>query len=65
MITRVPFGDWSEDGHKVHADVWVSIPEWDSIPKAQEKIKQKYGQDFFKTTFISAKLSLPFGGKYV
>jgi hypothetical protein len=49
MITRVPFGDWSEDGHKVHADVWVSIPEWDSIPKAQEKIKQKYGQDFFKT----------------
>ena len=49
MITRVPFGDWSEDGHKVHADVWVSVPEWDSIPKAQEKIKQKYGQDFFKT----------------
>ena len=41
MITRIPFGDWSGDGHKEYKDVWVTVPEWDSIPKAQAKIKQK------------------------
>ena len=49
MITRIPFGDWSGDGHKEYKDVWVTIPEWDSIPKAQAKIKQRYGEDFFDT----------------
>ena len=49
MIMRVPFGDWSGDGHGNSPDVWVNSPFWDTIPKAQEDIKAQYGEDFFKT----------------
>ena len=49
MIMRVPFGDWSKDGHGESNDIWVNSPAWDTIPKAQEDIKAQYGEDFFKT----------------
>lgn len=49
MIMRVPFGDWSCDGHKQKGDIWVSVPTWDSIPKAQSRVRAQYGDDFFRT----------------
>ncbi len=49
MIMRVPFGDWSKDGHGIYREVWVSVPTWDSIPKAQAYVKDHYGEDFFRT----------------
>lgn len=49
MIMRVPFGDWSKNGHGIFREVWVSVPTWDSIPKAQARVKAQYGNDFFKT----------------
>ena len=45
MIMRVPFGDWSDDGHKQKRDIWVSVPTWDSISNAQARIKEQYGDD--------------------
>lgn len=49
MIMRVPFGDWSGDGHKIYREVWVSSPNWNTIPNTQTLICHKYGSDFFRT----------------
>ena len=43
----IPFGDWSEDGHGKYEKVLVDAPSMELLRDAQEKIQQKYGENFF------------------
>lgn len=47
MRMRIPFGDWSDDGHGMYEEVFVDAPSMEHLLKAQEKIKSIYGKDFF------------------
>lgn len=47
MKAYLPFGDWSGDGHSRYEDVLVDIKSMDDISLAQQKIRQKYGDNFF------------------
>lgn len=48
MKAYLPFGDWSGDGHGQYDDILIDINSMDDLLMAQEKIKQQYGEDFFK-----------------
>lgn len=47
MRMRIPFGDWSDDGHGMYEEVFVDAPSMEHLLKAQIKIKSIYGEDFF------------------
>ena len=60
MKAYLPFGDWSGDGHGQYDDILVDINSMDDLLIAQEKIKQQYGETFFKdyaNTYDTPKLS--------
>lgn len=60
MKAYLPFGDWSNDGHGQYDDILVDINSMDDLLMAQEKIKQQYGETFFKdyaNTYDTPKLS--------
>lgn len=44
---HLPFGDWSGDGHREYRIVPVMCEDKDTFKKAEDKIKEKYGQYFF------------------
>lgn len=47
MKFYIPFGDWSDDGHGKYENLLVEAPSMEGLLKAQEKIKERYGKDFF------------------
>lgn len=47
MKFYIPFGDWSDDGHGKYENLLVEAPSMEGLLIAQEKIKEKYGKDFF------------------
>lgn len=47
MIGYLPFGDYWHDGHGQYTLLLVEVPDELSVFKAQQKIKQKYGVNFF------------------
>ena len=47
MKMYLPFGDWSGDGHKQWDKVLIEAPSMEHLLNAQNKIKEKYGEDFF------------------
>lgn len=47
MKFYIPFGDWSHDGHGMCENVLVEAESMDKLYKAVDKIKEKYGKDFF------------------
>lgn len=44
---HLPFGDWSGDGHREYKIVPVMCEDKDTFKKAENKIKEKYGEYFF------------------
>ena len=48
MKMYLPFGDWSGDGHCRSEKILIDAPNMDYLLQAQIKIKEKYGQDFFR-----------------
>lgn len=44
---HLPFGDWSGDGHREYRVIPVMCEDKDTFKKAEDKIKEKYGQYFF------------------
>ena len=48
MKAYLPFGDWSQDGHKQYETILVEIDNMKDLLKAQKKIMEIYGSDFFK-----------------
>lgn len=48
MKAYLPFGDWPGDGHCQYDDILVDINSMNDLLIAQEKIKQQYGETFFK-----------------
>lgn len=48
MKMYLPFGDWSGDGHKQYEKVLIDAPSMKHLLNAQEKIKNKYGENFFE-----------------
>ena len=48
MKAYLPFGDWSEDGHRYCDKVLVSINSIEEVGKAQDAIREKYGADLFE-----------------
>lgn len=48
MRMLLPFGDWSEDGHCKYSAMEIEAPSMEHLLNAENKIKAKYGKDFFK-----------------
>ena len=48
MLMFLPFGDWSDDGHGEYDLVQIEAPSMKHLYNAEQKIKEKYGKDFFK-----------------
>ncbi len=48
MQFYIPFGDWSDDGHGKYTKVLVEAPSMELLLEAENKIKDKYGKDFFE-----------------
>lgn len=48
MKMLLPFGDWSEDGHCKYDLIEIEAPSMEHLLNAENKIKAKYGKDFFK-----------------
>lgn len=48
MKFYIPFGDWSQDGHRQYEKVLVEAPSMEGLLEAEKKIKEKYGEDFFE-----------------
>lgn len=48
MKMYIPFGDWSDDGHGRYEKVLVDAPSLEHVKTAQDKIIEKYGQEFFE-----------------
>lgn len=48
MKMYLPFGDWSNDSHGRYEKVLIDAPSMEHLLKAQEKIKEKYGDSFFE-----------------
>ena len=48
MKFYIPFGDWSQDGHCQYEKVLVEAPSMEVLLEAEKKIKEKYGEDFFR-----------------
>ena len=48
MKFYIPFGNWSQDGHGYYEKVSVEAPTMEGLLEAEKKIKEKYGEDFFK-----------------
>ena len=44
---HLPFGDWSGDGHREFRIIPVMCEDKDTFKKAEDKIKEKYGEYFF------------------
>ena len=44
---HLPFGDWSGDGHREYRVIPVMCEDKDTFKKAEDKIKEKYGEYFF------------------
>ena len=44
---HLPFGDWSGDGHREFRVIPVRCEDKDTFAKAENKIKEKYGERFF------------------
>ena len=47
MKMYLPFGDWSEDGHKQYKKILIDAPSMEHLLEAQYKIKDWYGNSFF------------------
>lgn len=48
MKMFLPFGDWSKDGHCKYNTMEIEAPSMEHLLNAENKIKAKYGEDFFK-----------------
>nr|DAJ96727.1 MAG TPA: hypothetical protein [Caudoviricetes sp.] len=48
MKMLLPFGDWSEDGHCKYDLIEIEAPSMEHLLNAENKIKAKYGKDFFE-----------------
>lgn len=48
MKMLLPFGDWSEDGHRHYTKLQIEAPSMEHLYNAQIKIKEKYGKNFFE-----------------
>lgn len=48
MLMFLPFGDWSEDGHCKYELLQIEAPSMEHLLNAENKIKEKYGEDFFE-----------------
>lgn len=46
-LYHLPFGDWSGDGHREYRVVPIMCEDKDTFKKAEDKIKEKYGEYFF------------------
>lgn len=45
---KLPFGDWSGDGHCEYEELVIEAPNMESLKSAQDRIRKTYGQNFFK-----------------
>ena len=48
MKMYLPFGDWSQDGHRLEHEVLIDAPSMNHLLDAQIAICEKYGEDFFE-----------------
>lgn len=48
MLMYLPFGDWSEDGHRQSHNVLIEAPSMEHLLNAEKKIKADYGRYFFE-----------------